>query len=81
MKSTEVKQGSLQKIRFEAKAMFTHKDFNKPEKRYFIRLNELLIENKLLPLMAQRDVALFNDCDTPSWSFPRFEFCSDITKS
>jgi len=52
MKSTEVKQGSLQKIRFEAKALFTSKDLNKPDKKYFIRLNELMIGNKLLPLMA-----------------------------
>lgn len=70
----------MQKIRFEAKATFTDKESNKADKRYFLRLNELMAGNILQPLMAQRDVALFN-ADDQNWSFPRFEFTSDISKS
>ena len=49
-------------------------------KKLFLRLNELMPGNKLMPLMAQRETAEYN-AEDKTFKFNRFEFTSDLSRT
>jgi hypothetical protein len=64
MKAFEVKDEYLQKIRFQAKCLFTNTPSGAEKKKYFLRINELLPDTKKLnPLIVQKEMATYNPED------------------
>lgn len=79
MKAAEHKEEGNKKIRFDAAAILMNTDKKVLATRFRLRLSEL-VKGKAEPLIAQTEDGRFDE-QRKAFTFPRFEFTSDMSTS